>query len=45
MSVGRLVDADDLRREIGAVVERDGLFAVSKATGMFVARLPLPPQP
>src|SRR5262249_14678806 len=31
MSVGRLVDADDLRREIGTVVERDGLFALSQA--------------
>ncbi|HKF18100.1 MAG TPA: hypothetical protein VKF14_13015, partial [Candidatus Dormibacteraeota bacterium] len=44
MSVGHLVDVDDLRREIGAIIERYGLFTVSKATGMFVARLPLPSQ-
>lgn len=43
MSVGRLVDADELRREISAVIERDGVFAVGKATGMFVARSPLLP--
>jgi len=45
MSVGHPVDAGELRREIGAVIERDGRFVVSKATGMFVARLPQPPQP
>ena len=45
MSVAHPVNADELRREICAVIARDGLFAVSKATGMFVARLPLPPQP
>jgi SAM-dependent methyltransferase len=45
MSVGRLVDGGALRRDICAVMERDGLFRVSKATGMFVARSPLPLQP
>ena len=45
MSVARLVNADELRREICAVIARDGLFAVSKATGMFVALSPLPLQP
>ena len=45
MSVARRVDAGALRRDICAVIERDGLFTVSKATGMFVARSPLPSQP
>ncbi len=42
MSTGRPVDLDALRRDVGALIERDGCFRVSKATGMFVARSPLP---
>jgi SAM-dependent methyltransferase len=42
MSAGRAVDRDALRRDVAALIERDGCFQVSKATGMFVARSPLP---
>ena len=41
MSTGRPVDLGALRRDVGALIERDGCFRVSKATGMFVARSPL----
>ena len=42
MSAGHAVDREALRRDVAALIERDGCFRVSKATGMFVARSPLP---
>jgi len=41
MSTGRLKDLDALRRDVGALIERNGCYRVSKATGMSVARSPM----
>jgi SAM-dependent methyltransferase len=41
LSPGHGVDVDRLRRDAALAIEREGVFKVRKATGMFVARAPL----
>jgi ubiquinone/menaquinone biosynthesis C-methylase UbiE len=42
MSVGSLVDLEGLRREAVCMIEREGMIHVRKATGLFIARGPIP---
>jgi SAM-dependent methyltransferase len=38
---GDQVDLDPLRREVAAIIERDGFFRIATDTGLFVARSPI----
>jgi SAM-dependent methyltransferase len=41
MPLGAQVDCGAIQREAAAVIEREGVFRVRKATGLFVARSPI----